>query len=55
MLPGLFNSQGGYNYQAIETVLNIYGISDLQRMIYFDWSIICLNAISEIRAEKQGK
>ncbi len=52
ILPGLPNGMGGYNLEAIETVMNLYQVPEGQRPIIFDKCLAVITVIQEIMSKK---
>lgn len=54
ILPGLSNGFGGFDYNAIINVFNIYEVPQGQRPILHDKCLIVMRAISECREAKKN-
>ena len=52
MLPGLPNGMGGYNLEAITTVMELYQVPEGQRPIIFDKCLAVITVIQEIASKK---
>ncbi|MBU1067661.1 hypothetical protein KKE60_07720 [Patescibacteria group bacterium] len=55
ILPGLCDGFGGFNYRAIEFVMDVQNVSAGQRPIIFDKCLIMISVIEEGRAVEKAK
>ena len=53
MIPGLVR-QGGYDYGAIQAVLEIHGIEPERRPVLFRRCVRLIEALDKARRERQG-
>jgi len=53
--PGLMQGDGGYNYDAIKYVFDLYEVPPGVRKIWHDRIIIIISVINSIRAEKHKR
>ena len=53
ILPGLSNGMGGYNFQAIDSILDKYRINREAQPELYDKILVMISAISEIWKAKQ--
>ena len=52
MLPGLPNGMGGWNFQVIELVMNLYQVPKGQRLIIWDKCMAVITVLQEIASKK---
>lgn len=49
MLPGLVDGLGGFDYSAITTVMDVYGVPPGERLVIFDKALAVIYGIQEVR------
>ena len=54
ILPGLGNGMGGYNFQAIDSVLKNYHIRPAARPALYDKILVIIEILNEIRKAKNN-